>query len=1057
MASLTIGPGKVRLTWQGPTTLITALPWASSAGVNFYNVSVLNGINRISSNGLGYSTNKPSSGIKPFTQFEQTSTGSLPNVYELDLKLAITLPDSSLISLYGPTVASNTKPTVSITSPAAGTTYTVGATIPLVATATDDTGVSTVEFFNALGTSLGVGVKNGNQYTLSYTAPSSTGNLVITAKATDAAGLSDSASVSLVIQAAATTTPGANAQFDLTQTGAAGIGLNLVEVQKSGYVARSPFSTFTVSTDHTSATVTVNTRGVDNPNVYVAVYANSAFVGFAKTPAQTDDPSRPTTLQTATIALPTGTKTVTFRAGAALYADATIGYVDASITQVVLSGGSTATAVTPAKKPNVFLVLGDSITSSGDPDAASGSIGYIPKSRLRHTTRDVISMSSAGAQLVMWYDSRAKRLALAQQIVALCAGYTGQRTVKIELETNDFPASDVGNTPRAYASVLADITDLVRVLDPTIRFIWQTATYRSLQANPYSGFVLEDYRQAARDAAALRTNYVTLQEGEPIVSQGNFYIEGQVLHPNPAGQDQLVEADYALLASLPSNTGTAVYTPTIADAVIAAYEGESALDSTGNHLDLQTIGNGTAISFSSGAIQCAGGQFLYRKETALDYFFDGFQVDARSQWTGTTGYQTIASAFGAWEVGYRVTSGTTIGRLEFTCKDLAGLSTTITTDSFDISTSGVAATVSWKGATMTAVVNGKTYTKAHPAINPRLATLSIGQGWVGNIDYVRIKALGTGTGTGGGTTPPPAAAGAPTVTKASPATGVPGAQYSIVGTNLLGATVSFGGGIVATNILENSTQAQIVVAVPAGTQTGNVTVSNSAGFVSAGLFTLASSTAPTITSITPYAGIEGDRVTLYGNNLQGCGITIGGVAATNPENTYPTQMGFYVNSGMVSGDMVVVPPAGGGASIIVGYFTIGIPPQAKQVLPDPDFTNPLGVSWNQTGAGWNIANGLAYRDGSTNAFSRLYSQTLASVDLTGKKLRFRINTKSILPSAQLDIGLPKINNGYEKTPTSSPGVIYVTTIGDQPRQEVQLTMNDNNAVEINSTECFILE
>ncbi|TGE29728.1 Ig-like domain-containing protein [Hymenobacter metallicola] len=99
----------------------------------------------------------------------------------------------------------NTAPVVSISSPAAGATVTAGTSLPLSATATDDVSVSSVEFYNAAGALLAPGVKNGNQYTASITVPNTPGAFIITAKALDGAGLTNTAAVSITIQAAVAT------------------------------------------------------------------------------------------------------------------------------------------------------------------------------------------------------------------------------------------------------------------------------------------------------------------------------------------------------------------------------------------------------------------------------------------------------------------------------------------------------------------------------------------------------------------------------------------------------------------------------------------------------------------------------------------------------------------------------------------------------------------------------------------------------------------------------------------------------------------------------------
>jgi hypothetical protein len=103
------------------------------------------------------------------------------------------------------TTPTNTAPDISISSPTAGQVLTAGSSLSVVAVATDNVSVASVEFFNAAGVSLGVGAKNGSQYSRSITLPSTAGTYEITAKATDSAGLTSTATVSITVQAVATT------------------------------------------------------------------------------------------------------------------------------------------------------------------------------------------------------------------------------------------------------------------------------------------------------------------------------------------------------------------------------------------------------------------------------------------------------------------------------------------------------------------------------------------------------------------------------------------------------------------------------------------------------------------------------------------------------------------------------------------------------------------------------------------------------------------------------------------------------------------------------------
>jgi hypothetical protein len=117
-----------------------------------------------------------------------------------------------------PPVSADTQaPNLSFTAPASGATVPVNTQLTLTATATDNVAVTAVEFLNgATGASLGQGAKNGNTYTLPYTV-STAGPLSLVAKASDAAGNSQTATVNITVQAPVSNVlPTANAGADVT-------------------------------------------------------------------------------------------------------------------------------------------------------------------------------------------------------------------------------------------------------------------------------------------------------------------------------------------------------------------------------------------------------------------------------------------------------------------------------------------------------------------------------------------------------------------------------------------------------------------------------------------------------------------------------------------------------------------------------------------------------------------------------------------------------------------------------------------------------------------------
>jgi hypothetical protein len=99
------------------------------------------------------------------------------------------------------TTPANAAPSVSVTAPVNGATLNLGTSFDLRATATDTDGtIASVVFFNGASQIMGTVTNAGNVYTLNWT-PAATGNISITARATDNGGRSTtSAAVNAYVQ-----------------------------------------------------------------------------------------------------------------------------------------------------------------------------------------------------------------------------------------------------------------------------------------------------------------------------------------------------------------------------------------------------------------------------------------------------------------------------------------------------------------------------------------------------------------------------------------------------------------------------------------------------------------------------------------------------------------------------------------------------------------------------------------------------------------------------------------------------------------------------------------
>lgn len=105
-----------------------------------------------------------------------------------------------------PTAAAIARPEVNIVSPVSGTHLVGNNSVVFIATAEDATGIEEVEFF--LGTtSLGIATRNNLQYELVYALPAAGGVLNLTARATNANGVTGSATTTILVDPASASQP----------------------------------------------------------------------------------------------------------------------------------------------------------------------------------------------------------------------------------------------------------------------------------------------------------------------------------------------------------------------------------------------------------------------------------------------------------------------------------------------------------------------------------------------------------------------------------------------------------------------------------------------------------------------------------------------------------------------------------------------------------------------------------------------------------------------------------------------------------------------------------
>ncbi len=193
---------------------------------------------------------------------------------------------------------------------------------------------------------------------------------------------------------------------------------------------------------------------------------------------------------------------------------------------------------------------------------------------------------------------------------------------------------------------------------------------------------------------------------------------------------------------------------------------------------------------------------------------------------------------------------------------------------------------------------------------------------------------------------------APTLSSLSPTSGPVGASVVITGTNLTGATVVSFNGTAATFTVNSATQ--ITATVPAGSTTGNLTVTTPGG-TSNGLPFTVLPPAPALSNLSPPSGPVGTSVTITGTNLTGAtAVSFGGSSASFVVNS-ATQITATVPAGASTG-LVTVTTTGGTSNGIT--FTVTAPaPTLTGISPA---SGPVGTSVTLTGTSFTGATGVSF-------------------------------------------------------------------------------------------------
>jgi hypothetical protein len=196
----------------------------------------------------------------------------------------------------------------------------------------------------------------------------------------------------------------------------------------------------------------------------------------------------------------------------------------------------------------------------------------------------------------------------------------------------------------------------------------------------------------------------------------------------------------------------------------------------------------------------------------------------------------------------------------------------------------------------------------------------------------------------------------PSITSLSPSSGPAGTSVTITGSGFgtfQGSnTISFNG-VVASATTWSPTS--IIVPVPAGATTGNVTVAV-IGMVSNGASFSVTAPPPSITSLGPTSGAVGASVTIAGTNFgatQGTStVTFNGTSGS-PTAWTATSITVPVPAGATTGNVVVTV---GGQASNGSNFTVVVPPSIAGLSPT---SGPIGTPVTITGANFGATQGTS--------------------------------------------------------------------------------------------------
>ena len=195
----------------------------------------------------------------------------------------------------------------------------------------------------------------------------------------------------------------------------------------------------------------------------------------------------------------------------------------------------------------------------------------------------------------------------------------------------------------------------------------------------------------------------------------------------------------------------------------------------------------------------------------------------------------------------------------------------------------------------------------------------------------------------------------PTINSFSPAAGAVGSQLTLSGTNLSSVTQATISGSNATITPVSATQLKLTV--PAGAQTGPISLTNLAGQTTS---VASFKVTPKLASFTPVSGIRGSQTQITGTTFTGAtAVKFGSIAASNYTVDDDSHITVTVPNTATTSNITVTTPAGNSNALA---FTVILPPTITSFSPTAgvagrivtingtNLAAPTGVTFNGTSA-----------------------------------------------------------------------------------------------------------